>query len=181
MVKNKGGGKHKHRSRKDSRAPAIKPRLRSAKAAEESYAKVLKVFGHGMAEVICNDMVVRLLIIRKKFRGRNRRDNAVAIDTMVLVGLRTWEVRAAKKQQKVDLLCVYSGVGREDLEKLPGMNPRILPGAGEASNGSGAYDITDEPDHQDASLGRARTNVKIAAIPMPTLDTGDEDIDFDDI
>ena len=181
MVKNKGGGKHKHRSRKDSKTPAIKPRLRSAKAAEESYAKVLKVFGHGMAEVLCNDMVVRLLIIRKKFRGRNRRDNAVAIDTMVLVGLRTWEVRAAKKQQKVDLLCVYSGVGREDLEKLPGMNPRILPGAGEASHGSGAYDITDEPDHQDTSLGRARTNVKIAAIPMPTLDTGEEDIDFDDI
>lgn len=179
MVKNKGGGKHKHRARKNSKVPAVAPRLRAAKADDESYAKVLKMFGNGMAEVICNDMVVRLLIIRKKFKGRNRRDNAVSIDTMVLAGLRTWEVRAAKKKQKADLLCVYSGVTREDLEKLPGMNPRILPGASDMSQGKGPYEFSDEPDHMDVSGKASATNVKLQVIAPILAD--DEGINFDDI
>jgi len=182
MVKNKGGGKHKHR-KKNPKVPAVAPRLRAAKADDEIYAKVRTMYGNGMAEVICNDMVVRLLIIRKKFTGRNRRDNSVSIDTMVLAGLRTWEVRAAKKKQKADLLCVYSGVTREDLEKLPGMNPRILPGASDMSQSKGPYEFSHETDHMVVGGSAAETNIKLPALTSILTDDNadDEGIDFDDI
>ena len=64
----------------------------------ESYAKVLKLFGRGMVDVLCNDEVIRLCIIRKKFKGRNKRDNNCEVNSMVLVGLREWEVLSAKKK-----------------------------------------------------------------------------------
>lgn len=93
MVKNKvGGNRHKKMARKNVKADARKPKLRLAKDKCEIYAKVTKMFGNGMCEVICQDEVTRLLIIRRKFRGRNRRDNMVTLDNVVLVGIREWEV-----------------------------------------------------------------------------------------
>ena len=118
MVKNKvGGNKHKKMARKNVKADARKPKLRLAKEKCEIYAKVTKVFGNGMCEVICQDKIARLLIIRRKFRGRNRKDNMVKLDSVVLVGIREWEVVAANKQPKVDLLYAYSPSQVDDLVK----------------------------------------------------------------
>lgn len=118
MVKNKvGGNKHKKMARKNVKADARKPKLRLAKEKCEIYAKVTKVFGNGMCEVICQDKIARLLIIRRKFRGRNRKDNMVKLDSVVLVGIREWEVVAPNKQPKVDLLYAYSPSQVDDLVK----------------------------------------------------------------
>jgi hypothetical protein len=127
MPKNTKGGKgHKKGARKNV-VPFNKNKFRTAKEEGEIYARVLSVFGNGMAEVLCNDDVKRLLIIRRRFKGRNKRDNNVAVDTMLLVGRRNWEVIAAKKKQKVDLLYVYSKSDIDYLKKLDDINVKILP------------------------------------------------------
>ena len=103
-------------------------KLRLAKDDDETYGRVLKLLGNGMADVICTDKKIRLLQIRKKFRGRNKRDNTIALDTLVLVGLRTWEVRSESKKEKVDLLYVYSDSQHEELKNIPKIQS-VLPQA----------------------------------------------------
>ena len=78
-----------------------------------------------MGEIICNDGITRLLIIRKKFKGRNKRDNNIAIHSIILVGTREWEVVARNKKQQADLLFVYSKDNIVQLKKKTNIN-RII-------------------------------------------------------
>ena len=128
MVKNKtGGNRHKKQARKNVNAP-VSTKLRFAKEEGEMYAKVTKLFGNGMAEILCNDKETRLLIIRRRFKGRNKRDNMIELETFVLVGIRTWEVRMGNKKQKADLLYVYSPSQVEELiKKDTAINEAIVP------------------------------------------------------
>ena len=120
MVKNKkGGSRHKKQASKNTRDVSFNTKLRKAKEDGEMYARVIKMNGNGMADVICNDGVTRLLIIRRKFRGRNRRDNQVSLGTMLLVGIRLWEVVGGGKKPKVDLLYTYSAGQINELKKSP--------------------------------------------------------------
>ena len=73
--------------------------------------KVTRVNG-GACEVLCNDLKERQMIIEENVR--NKRDNNVSVGTIVLVGLRDWEV-LSKKKPKVDLIEVY---GTNDMEGL---------------------------------------------------------------
>ena len=82
--------------------------IRKPKESAEVYAKVTRHFGQGNVEVICDDGVTRLCVIRKKFRGRRKRSNEIKVNSILLVGRREWEVVGAEKRQKVDLLFVYS-------------------------------------------------------------------------
>ena len=126
MVKNKRGGNRNRRgARKNTQGP-IKTVLRKAVEEGEIYARVTRVFGNGMADVLCNDGVIRLLIIRRKFRGKQQRDNAVKLNGIVLVGIRLWEVVAVGKKPKVDLLCVYSNAQVDELKKLEDFNDVLL-------------------------------------------------------
>ena len=127
MVKNKkGGSKHKKQASKNNSSSFIKTKLRLAKEEGEIYCRVTKLLGNGMCDVMCNDKITRLLIIRKKFKGRNRRDNQVGVGSVILAGLRTWSVSATKKKQKADLLCVYSDHHITELKHLEDFNARIL-------------------------------------------------------
>jgi translation initiation factor 1A len=108
MVRNMhGGNKGKKGARSKMKGNDIPRKLRKKKDGE-MYAKVQKMFGNGMAEVLCDDGVIRLLIIRKKFKGRHKRENNVSFDSILLVGKRDWQVIQAGKKEKVDLLFVYS-------------------------------------------------------------------------
>jgi hypothetical protein len=120
-----GGNRHKKMASKSFKEPR-QNKMRYAQPGE-SYARILKVFGQGMVDVLCNDNVVRLCIIRKKFKGRNKRDNNCSIDTMVLVGIREWEVIAIKKKSKVDLLYTYDKNQIPELKLAKGFNKSILP------------------------------------------------------
>ena len=115
-----GGNRHKKMASKSFKEPR-QVKMRYAQEGE-SYARVVKLYGQGMMDVICNDNVIRLCIIRKKFRGRNKRDNNCKIDSMVLVGLREWEVIAEKKKPKVDLLYTYDKNHMEELKNAKGIN-----------------------------------------------------------
>jgi len=58
--------------------------------------------------VKCVDGVVRLCVIRGKFRGKGKRDNVLSMGSMVLVGMRDYESCKGKdKLETCDLLEVY--------------------------------------------------------------------------
>ena len=122
MVRNTKGGK---KGKKIKRCRTIPAKMRYAEEGE-MYARVTNSFGHGMAEVLCDDGITRLLIIRKKFKGRRKRDNSANIHSVLLVGRREWEVVSQKKKQKVDLLFVYSQENVSQLKKINNINKRIF-------------------------------------------------------
>ena len=117
MVKNSKGGKNaKKMGRKFASGSTMADRrVRYSDCEEEQYACVTCYHGGGQVDVMCIDGETRLGIIRKKFRGRSKRDNFIGVGTYVLVGLRDWEVVAKGKKRKCDLLEVYS---MQDIEQI---------------------------------------------------------------
>jgi len=101
----KGGSGHKKMANKTGETDSKE--LVISKDKDELYAVVIKNYGNGRSEVLCNDGQKRLLNIPKRFRGRNKWDNMVSPGTYVLVGIRSWEVRVSSKMQKCDLIYVY--------------------------------------------------------------------------
>ena len=116
MVRNKkGGNRHKKMASKHNQ-PMGKHKLRQKKLNGEEYAQVQAILGNGMAHVLCEDNDQRLMVMRKKFKGRNKRDNIIKDGAIVLIGKRDWEVRMPNKKEKVDLLYVYSQSQIDDLK-----------------------------------------------------------------
>jgi initiation factor 1A len=110
MVKNNGGGNHKHMARKFSgEGQRINNKLRISEDECEVFAQVEKLLGNGMCYVNCMDNKKRLCIIRGKFRGRGKRNNTLVIGTWCLIGLRDYLSEAPDGTLgKCDLLEVYS-------------------------------------------------------------------------
>lgn len=128
MGRNKtGGNRHKKQGRKHINQDQHREKLRLACQEGEQYAKVIKINGGGTADIFCNDGIVRLLVIRKKFRGRNKRDNQIKLHTVILVGIRMWEVVASNKKPKADLLYIYSNGQLPQLCKIANINQILLP------------------------------------------------------
>lgn len=117
MPKNmKGGNHHKKMASKNAKPSyTLKMRYKNEEEECEMYAKVLQVFGGGMVQVLCDDKVERLCVMRRKFKGRNKRDNQIKINGILLVGKREWEVVHKQSKEKVDLLYVYNDI---EIEKL---------------------------------------------------------------
>ena len=127
MVKNKKGGSgHKRMARKHVNTGDFRQRKLREPQEGEMFARVTRVNGGNVFEVLCNDKKERQMIVRKKFRGRNKRDNTIAIGTMVLVGLRDWEVLSGKKKPKVDLLEVYSSSQMDQLKKAKSLIRKLV-------------------------------------------------------
>ena len=117
MVKNKKGGSgHKRMARKNVTGGGYQNKLRKKKEDAEIYARVIKLNGGQFAHIKCADGKTRNLVIRAKFR-RRKRGNRLAAETLVLAGLRDWEVISAKKMPKADLLEVYNGGEAKALQK----------------------------------------------------------------
>ncbi len=118
MVKNnKGGSSHKKQGRKyTNEGGGSNNKTRFSEDPAELYAVCNKVYGSGHILVKCQDGEERLCVIRKKFKGRGKRDNNVSLGTWVLVGLREFEQRVVGKQEKCDLLEVYNESDKKVLE-----------------------------------------------------------------
>lgn len=117
MVRNKvGGNKSKKMGRKYLNAPQTRA-LRMSREDAEMYAVVDTMYGHGMCNVVCLDGKERLCIIRRKFKGRGKRDNMISLGSWLLVGIREWEVVREGKKPKCDLLEVYNDNEKEQLLK----------------------------------------------------------------
>ena len=96
MVKNKTGGKnHKKMASKNEKVFVNKkiPLIKDSKEKNQLiYGIVEKVYGGGRFNIKCNDGKLRLLEMRRKFAGRNKRDNTVKLNTIVLAGKREWQL-----------------------------------------------------------------------------------------
>lgn len=115
MVKNTGGNKSKRQCRKHVNTPQQR-NVRYIKEDGEMYAVITKMFGGPNCQAMCMDGVSRLCIIRNKFRGRDKRDNTISVNSWVLIGRRDWEARSGNKLEKCDLLEVYSQSDREKIK-----------------------------------------------------------------
>ena len=115
MPKNKKGNMRQAKKELIGFDERAKGKLRTINEEGEEYAKIVRIFGAENAEVLCNDGVMRLCVIRKKFRGRRKKSNELKANGFVLVGLRSWEVVNPKKKPKCDLLYVY---GKGEFQEL---------------------------------------------------------------
>jgi translation initiation factor IF-1 len=119
MVKNTTGGSgHKSQARKlvDS---GNSGKLRLSLNESEKYARVSKMFGNGMCLVTTQDNLELTCHIRGKFRGRNKKNNLVSLNSTILVGLREWE----NPPKNCDLLFLYEHL---DIPFLPNLLPTTL-------------------------------------------------------
>jgi len=191
MPKNsKGGSGHKKQASKYN-GSYTKSKVRLVKDKDEIYAKVTSLHGNGMAEVLCNDEKKRLLIIRRRFKGRNKRDNCVSVDKILLVGLRSYEVVSEKKKQKVDLLYVYNNEDISDLKNDSSFNLNILPDRLKISMENNPFDITNKKDwskvyeeeqQQEKTQQKIKKDEKLKARKqIQKSKKEEEEIDWDDI
>lgn len=122
-VKNKtGGNKAKKQGRKHVAVPTTR-RVRFSENDGEIYACCEKIVGGGMILVKCIDDKPRLCVIRKKFRGRHKSDNRIAIGTWLLVGSRDFETTKKDKLEKCDLLEVYKDTEKDQLKQRSPSKP----------------------------------------------------------
>lgn len=125
MVKNKKGGSgHKKMARKNvaPKGGYQSRKLRKPVEHGEMFARITAIHGGGHAGILCADGKTRTLVIRGKFRGRNKRDNTIKHNGIVLVALRSvtmGEVVSAKKKEKADLIYVYSLNQLDELREIP--------------------------------------------------------------
>ena len=138
MVKNlKGGSKSKQIGRKFVTAP-VDRKVRLIHEEGEIYAVVTKLLGNGMFTANDIEGKERLVVMRNKFRGKGKRDNAVSLGSWVMIGERGFETGA---KPKCDLLEVYTDIEKQKLKKSG--NPIFLllkseyDNAGESSNDDG--------------------------------------------
>lgn len=117
MVKNtSGGNKSKGFARKLTNNKSVQ-KLRVATDKLELYAQVTALLGNRMCRVLCQDNKTRLCHIRGRFSGRNKKDNALLVGGMVLIGLREWS-EEKEKVQACDLLEVYNLADNSKLKSL---------------------------------------------------------------
>jgi len=116
MVKNTTGGTgtkglaRKHQSRGDNR-------LRLPECDLEQFAIVTKMLGNGMCEIYTNDNIRLIGHIRNKFRGKQKRNNMLSINSIVMIGLREWE----NPIKNCDILSIYENNQVEQLRNIPGI------------------------------------------------------------
>jgi initiation factor 1A len=116
MVRNiTGGNSSKGLARKDQTKGSSHIQLSTDEL--EQYACVTKAFGNGMVEIYTNDNVRLIGHIRNKFRGKNKRNNLITVDSIVLVGLRDYE----KPPKNCDILTVYDQMQVEQMKLMPNL------------------------------------------------------------
>jgi initiation factor 1A len=204
----KGGRNNRKVGRKYVGTPGGGSKLRVIEEEGELYAAVKKILGGGMMNVGCIDGVERLCVMRKKFRGRGKRDNMVGKGSWVLVGLREWE---SSSRNKCDLIEVYNPNEITKLQTLDGnwsVLKAVVAGEGDAEGNDDNIQFVDDKTaeyikllEQGAEAGGAEAGGAEQSVSggQPSATTGagggeapktvawaeeeadDDDIDFDDI
>ena len=117
MVKNTTGGTGtKSLGRKYQ--GSIDKRLRLSENEFEKYACVTKLLGNGMCQIHTSDNMKLLGHIRKKFKGKNKRNNLVSLFSIVLVGLRDYE----NPPKNCDIMIIYDDIQIEQIRQIPSVN-----------------------------------------------------------
>ena len=193
-VKNKSGG---NKAKKQGRKHVAIPTTRKVRFSEhpcEVYACCEKMLGNGTCLVKCIDGKPRRCIIRKKFKGRHKSDNMVAIGTWLLVGIREYETGNAKDTlHNCDLIEVYRNNEKDDLKQnQPDKMWNLFQGIGTSSQSNDAFD-----EEQDIGIDITNKEIDTTFLDSLNIDGIDEEtekpkentiifdddteIDFDDI
>ena len=182
MVKNKKGGSgHKKMARKNVRPAFVSRKLRKPEDPLEIYGRITAVHGGGHADVYCQDKKTRLLVIRGKFKGRNKRGNIIKHNSIVLVGLRDWEVVGPKKKQKVDLIYVYNENNLAELKKIDAVQNILSENQKSLTDTDSPFEITHKEDATEEEVViSSKVNKKIETSKNNVIEDFDG-IDFDDI
>ena len=172
MVKNQGGGKHKHLKR-DSDGFKAKE-IQKSQCPDELYCIVEKVLGNGMFHGRCEDDVLRLGHIPGKFRGFGKKDNLIVPNAWVLVGLRSYETLNPKKLPNCDLLCVYSDAEKDTLKRSVNKNWSLFISLELKSlGGGGGANLASENNniHEAVVFGDARVSEYESLIQASSSET----------
>jgi initiation factor 1A len=189
MVKNvKGGSGHKSQARKFAGAALSSKqssKLRIVEEEGEIYAQITKIYGNGMCDALCIDNIIRLCIIRGKFRGRGKRDNTIRVGSWILAGKRDWESEKKDEKLKCDLLEVYSDFDIERLKKSVHENWKIFVTMDVAKLSTGNDDDNFEfSNSNDDEYNRVMSTLEKTPNSKITLDAvseEEEEVCIDDI
>ena len=182
MVKNKKGGSgHKKMARKNvaPKGGYTSRKLRIPKVEGEIIARVTAISGGGHAVIKCTDGKERTLVIRGKFRGRNKRDNTIKAGCFVLAGLRSvsmGEVVNPKKKEKADILEVYPESAKKQLLAMEDVHALLDDRDKQELNEDEPFEFT----HQQV-LDTTQENVKIVKKKEDLFKKEEEEFDWDDI
>jgi translation initiation factor IF-1 len=112
-----GGNKTKCQARKFSSAYSSRSTTRLSINSLEVYACVVKHFGQGRCSVKTIDDKELMCVIRSKFKGRSKRNNIIALGSILLVGLREWE--GPDNYKICDVLEIYDQEDINQLKSIP--------------------------------------------------------------
>ena len=118
MVKNTTGGTGTKSLGRKHISSGVDKRLRLSENEYEKYACVTKILGNGMCEIYTYDNMKLLGHIRKKMKGKHKRNNLVSAFSIVLVGLRDFE----NPPKNCDIMVIYDDIQIEQLRQLPSIN-----------------------------------------------------------
>ena len=188
MVKNKKGGSGHKKMARINVAPKggyHNRKLRNPVEEGEIFARVTAIHGGGHAGILCADGKERTLVIRGKFRGRNKRDNTIRVNSIILAALRSvtmGEVVASRKKEKADLIYVYNENQMDELKEIPEVY-NILDDTKKSQikeeNDCGfefSNKIIDNTDDNND-----KSNIKVESKKDSLFKDDDVDIDWDDI
>ena len=124
MVKNTSGGtKTKGLARKHVRsAGGGGAALRLPQEELEVIVAVGAMLGNGMCEVFNNDGERFIAHIRAKFKGRHKRANLIAKNSIILCGYREWE----KPYKNLDVIFIYDDYNINQLRENPTIYKHIF-------------------------------------------------------
>ncbi len=123
MVKNATGGKGgKKFARKQMFSSQSNTQIRWSENDEELYGVVIQVLGGGHCYVKTAKHDKIMCYIPNKFSGRSKRNNIIALNTVLLLGTREWE----KPAKILDVLCVYDSNEVSILIKNPQFPSSLL-------------------------------------------------------
>lgn len=161
MVRNiNGGSKTKSASRKAS-APAIVVDYHPTNELEK-VAKVTKMYGNGMCQVLTQDhpQLDLMCFIRGKFRGRSKKHNMISVNSKVIIGLRDWE----NPYKNSDLISVLSSYD----------DPMSTSNCGGAHSSDDSFIFSNEDIN-------TMNEIVPQKIPTETIFEEDDEINIDDI
>jgi initiation factor 1A len=177
MVRNtKGGSSHKKMASKNAKMNLGYRKLRKVKEEGEDYAIVVRNLGGGHCLIKNNcDGKERMCVIRGKFKGRNKRGNQIIEGSIVLVGLRSWEIVKPGKLEKCDLLEVYATTQQKELKELKEWN--LTEDTKNQNDIDGNIEFTNDEDIEDY----LKSDTKTQDVSTLKKELEEGEFDWDDI
>lgn len=178
MVRNNKGGKNgKKVARKHANAETMDQEIKFVRMPEdpsEFFACCKKMLGNATCSIVDFNGNEYICVIRKKFKGRGRRQNTITRGTIMLVGKRGFETQGTSTKPKCDVLEVYNEKEMQFLRKeCNDLQWRVFDQYGDAVKETAVQE-------QDGDIEFVNTQPDYEAM-MEELSYSDDSDDIDDI